>query len=355
MTLSLTGMVISLGAISCADPLRHPWILAGSLLFLSASMGCWYLVGVDYELESLEEGSYGVGSAWVLTGYRLGLLCAGGVGLCLALVWSWAWMFRTLASLLLIGSLTFLLQPEPFRSASVLEERRRRLRRYDSSLQAFWRETLWQPSQLFFKRSDWQMIVLMLLAFKLGDQLLESMTGPFYLSVGFNKGELAAAAKFWGMGATVVGAFVGGSLLKGKPPFQWLAQMGLLHASTLFCYYWMTLQGKSHLALYVTVALENVTSGMAITAFIAFLWRICNPQCAAVQYALFWSLFSLKGDLLRCLGGLLAARCNWSFFFLTVALFSFMTSFLVLWIQKRQAASAENLLAIAESVSTGTG
>lgn len=331
MFLALVGISLSLLNMSLIDPAVSPWRLAASLFSLSLFTGCLYIVGIAYELESIQEEKYGMGSACVITGYRFGLLCGGAGALYLSFLWDWSWAYRSLAMIVGIGGLFILSQPEPYKSKAVILEKRQRFSAYPTLIQGFWNETILQPCHAFLQKSNWQVILLLLCTFKLGDQMARSMEGPFYLSLGFDKASLASAAKVWGIIATISGAFLAGFFLKGRDPFFSLGWVGMIHALSLSCYCVMSIVGKSLLGLYLTVAVENFTGGMAMTAFIFFLWKICDKRYAAVQYALLWSLFSFKADLFACLGGILANSLPWTSFFFIVTLLNVLSSCLA-WI-----------------------
>lgn len=141
------------------------------------------------------------------------------------------------------------------------------------------------------------------------------MEGPFYLSLGFNKADLALASKVWGFGATLAGALIAGLFLKNKRALPAAAFLGLLHAATISLNIPLYYAGKSYALLYLASALENFTSGLAMSGFIFMLWRIVDKKYAAIQYALLWSIFSFKGHLFTFLGGQVAAVLSWEYFF----------------------------------------
>jgi MFS transporter, PAT family, beta-lactamase induction signal transducer AmpG len=316
---ALSGIALSMLGMSFTDPVVSSWKLGGWIAALSACTGCLYMAGIAYELESLEEKLYPMGSANVITGYRIGLLCSGGGALLLSSVWDWPAVFQTVAFLLMCGAFFILLLPEPFKSKEVIDARKAQFSKYPSPFHWFWNETLLQPCKKFFKNPQAVLIFVFLILFKAGDELSKCMEGPFYLSLGFNKTDLATAAKTWGMAATLLGAALGGIYLKTSHSFTTLIKIGCLHASTLFCYYFMTHAGKSLPALYITVALEHLTGGLLMTAFITFLWKSCDKEYASIQYTLFWSLISFKTDLMAAFGGFLAERMEWGPFFLVIS------------------------------------
>lgn len=217
--ISLVGMALTLAAISYIKPDQSPWLLAGCFCVLSIFAGCLYIVGLAYELESIDESAYSIGSAYTVTGYRLGLLFARAGALYLSTLWNWAWMYRSMAAVLLVGGALILFQREPYKAKDFLASKRVQFQLYKSPWQAFWNETILQPCTAIFRNSQWKMILLLILTFKLGDQLAKTMVGPFYLSLGFSKVTIASASKVWGMAATIFGAFLAGFYIKGKRSF----------------------------------------------------------------------------------------------------------------------------------------
>lgn len=316
---ALLGMMACLIAMSLISPSESPWRLAVCVAILSLFTGCLYMSGISYELESLAKERYPMGSAHVISGYRIGLLCAGGGILYLSTLLDWSSTFLCAALLPAVGALVILLLPEPYKSREVIEAKKAQIAQYPSLFSWFWQEIVWLPCKAIFQRQEWKTLLMMVLLFKVGDELSKSMEGPFYLSLGFNKAELAMAAKTWGMAATIGGAFCGGMFMKEKGSMAALAKAGCLHAATLYCFPVMVWTGKSMFALYLTVAAEHFSAGLAMTAFIAFLWKICDKRYAAMQYTLFWSVVSFKTDVMACAGGLMASYFEWGTFFLIVA------------------------------------
>lgn len=328
MFFSLLGMSVSLFSLSDINPAIQPWSLGICLLFLILFGSCLYIVGISYELESLREDQYGIGSSYVIMGYRLGLMGAGSGALYLSYVQNWAWVYMCLSALVGIGAILVLLYPEPFKSKELILAKRERFSKYASTFQGFYQETIIRPCQSLIRKPDWLLIAFLLFTFKIGDQMAKNMEGPFYLSLGYNKAELAMASKLWGVVATICGAFLAGSFIKGRDPLLSLAFAGLMHACTLFSYYFLSFSMKSIALLYCVTALEHVTGGIAITIFIYFLWKICDKEFAPIQYALLWSLFTIKADFAAFLGGIIAHSTSWHVFYLVVSFVALSTALL---------------------------
>ncbi len=333
---ALAGMSFCCLFIGLVNPLIHPWWLAIALWHLSLFTGCLYIVGIAYELESLDECWYNEASSCVITGYRIGLLCSGGGALYLASLWGWSAMFFVMGSLLALAACIIFTLPEPYHSKNVLLAKKQSLHSHGNLYKGFWSEMVVQPFRLFLLRPDWPLLLILLLTFKTGDHLCKSMAGPFYYSLGFDKTQLALAYKTCGFISCILGSFVAGFYLKKKSSLVSTSIMGCVHTCTLFFYTVLALNGKSMLILYSTVAVEHFTGGMAMTLFISLLWKFCDKRSAAVQYVLLWSLFSLKADLLACAGGLLAGCCSWSVFFLIITFIGTSLSIAVACLMKRE-------------------
>lgn len=335
LNVGLLGMSVALLAISCLDPKENPWFLATLLVIVSSFAGCLYIAGIAYELESIHENEYSMGSAWVISGYRVGLVLSGAGSLYFASFFGWTLTFQCTAGLLVLIASIISVYPEPYKSKEVLAEKQKKIQDHSSVRSLFFHETLASPCKHFFAREHSLKILLFIFLFKLGDELLHGMSGPFYLSLGFNKIDLATANKIWGMGSTIAGAFLAAIYLKNKTGVPKLAEMNLIHSATLFCHGILSFVGKSYLCLYASVTLENLTGGMVFTAFITFLWKNCDHQFAAAQYTLLWSVFTFKAKCIGFLGGLLATFCSWTVFFFLVAVIAVIAAVMALILSRK--------------------
>lgn len=328
---SLWGIGGVLSVMSYVSPVDSLLICAACVCMLSICTGCLYIAGIAYELDSLEASSSSVGSACVLTGYRIGLLCAGAGALYVAFFAGWESSFRCMAGLIFLASLVVLFGREPFRSQETVSVRKALFSKYRNWQVGVWQECFVQPSRTFFQQAEWKLLLLVVLAFKLGDQLAHSMIGPFYVSLGFTKTDIASSSKLWGMCATIFGAFAAGIIFKKRDPLRPLCLLACLHSISLLCLSWLAFVGNSNFWLCASVACENCTGGMAMALFISFLWQISDRKHASAQYALLWSVFSLKGEIAAWLGSVMASFLTWSAFFGFVACLGSALSMVAYW------------------------
>lgn len=336
ISVTLLTVATSLLAISFIDFFEHPILLASMISLLSIGMGGFYASGLAYELESLDSKFYSLGSSCITTGYRVGLVAAGAGALYLSLAIGWVDTYRFFAIILILMAIYFFILPEPFKSKSVRAERRIRVSRYNSRFYGFYKEMVIEPYHSFMRKPDWKIILLLLLFFKSGNQLMKSMEGPFYLALGIKKAEIATIVKLWGVIATISGSAIGGLYFKKKGHFSALKIVSWFNIIALGCFLLLSLVGKQILILYSAIALEHFVGGLAMTTFIFFLWRVSDKSFASIQYAMLWSVYSIKGDLLGCFGGFLANQMNWPCFFLIALIGATVSSFLINYILKNE-------------------
>ncbi len=305
--LALIGAIVALGA---TRPDKAPWwtaLAALGVAFLSASQD----VVIDaYRIETAGAHEQGAAAAMTQYGYRLGLLASGAGALFLAALLPWSWVYAAMAGLLSIGVITTLLAPEP-RAAGVAAPNTDLLERL--------REMVLAPFVEFIRRQGVAVALLILafiVLFSIGDAFAGTMANPFYLSVGFSKVEIATVAKVFGLGATLSGVFLGGVAVGRYGVMKALLVCGICQALSNLMFVAQALAGHDLRVLVGTIAMENLTAGMASAAFIAYLSVLCSRAYTATQYALFSSFMALGRTVLGSTSGWVADHVGWVEFFL---------------------------------------
>ena len=90
--------------------------------------------------------------------------------------------------------------------------------------------------------------------------------------------------------------------------------------------------------LIVTICGDNFSSGLATTAFVAYLSSLTSLKFSATQYALLSSIMLLLPRLLGGYSGTLVEQVGYEQFFVLTTLLGIPTLLLILW-QWRQPAS----------------
>lgn len=86
--------------------------------------------------------------------------------------------------------------------------------------------------------------------------------------------------------------------------------------------------------LYFAIVVDNLASGLAGAAFIAFLSSLTSVSFTAVQYAIFSSLMTLTPKILGGYSGTIVTNIGYPKFFLMTTLIGIPILFLVLWVAK---------------------
>lgn len=153
-----------------------------------------------------------------------------------------------------------------------------------------------------------------------------SFAYPFYLQeLHYSKEEVAFASKVFGIFMTMAGISLGGFLFVKLGRFPTILMGAVLPPLGNFLYADLAEGGKgidafSHLLrldalaswfaqdermvrLLLAICYENIVTGLALTAFVAYVSSIVSKQYGAIQYALLGSLVSLIGTLGRGVTG----------------------------------------------------
>ena len=145
-------------------------------------------------------------------------------------------------------------------------------------------------------------ILALICLYRLSDFVLNIMN-PFYQDLGFSKIEIAEVRKVFGVIMTSVGVFAGGWMV---------ARLGLIRAMVIgafmspvsnLIFAWLATQGHDLGALTIAIGIDNVATGIAGTALIAYMSSLTSIGFTATQYALFSSLYALPGKIVASQSG----------------------------------------------------
>ena len=304
MLVTQTGLmagVLAMAATNPQDALPVLGVLALMVAFLSASQD---IVLDAYRTDLLAPHERGLGAAIWVAGYRVALLAAGSAALFVAHAFGWPGAYVAMAGLMMIGLVTILLCSEP--DAPTV-------------LPATMAEAVWGPLAEFFSRPMAVALIGLLLLYKLGDAFAASLTTPFLIQgLGFEKTDVGMARGI-GLGATILGAMVGGAVMTRWSLAESLLVFGVGQALSNFAFVALALTGKQYEMLIATVVIENLAGGMGTAAFVALVMSLCDHRFTATQFALLTSLESLNRIWLGVPAAKLVEALDWgAFFFVTV-------------------------------------
>lgn len=200
------------------------------------------------------------------------------------------------------------------------------------------RETYIDPVQDFFRRYGLKTALLMLLLigfYRISDIVLGVVSNVFYVDMGFSKNVIAGITKIYGIGMTILGGFLGGFLTLRYGVYAILFLGAFLSAATNLLFMVLAGAGTDVTLLTVVIAIDNLSAGLAATAFVAFLSSLTNISFTAVQYALFSSLMTLFPKLFGGYSGTIASIYGYNNFFLLTT-FMGVPVLVLIWVINRK-------------------
>lgn len=300
---ALFAMAACLGVLALLDPTHIGpviWLVFATFCVASATQD----IAIDaYTIGFIDRGQEGPANGMRFTAYRIGLVFAGGLLLLPRWIgWDGAFAVASAASLAMAASL--LLCPR----VAVPPESRR---------------DTWGALKRWAHRSGVVRVALFVMLYRVGDRAMGPMVEPFWVDRGFSDEEIALISSTLGVGAMVLGAIVGGSVVArigiGRS-LWWLGVPAL--ASNLAYAAAAALPFAGHYGVYAASIVESFCSGLAAAAFMSYLMRICEREHAAVQYALLTALYAVMGTLVAVPSGWLTERMGYAAYFTLTALYA---------------------------------
>jgi MFS transporter, PAT family, beta-lactamase induction signal transducer AmpG len=285
-----------------------------------------------FRIESADTQRQAALAAAYQTGYRMAMIWAGAGVLWIAAraevanvanyqhaAWQTAYFW--MAASMLVGTITVLLSAEPARKE--LPEAK--------NVQEWLKSALVDPFADFIKRYQWQaaLILALIAIYRISDVVMGIMANPFYVDMGYTKDEVAAVTKVFGVVMTLVGAFIGGVMSMRWGVMRVLMLGAVLSAASNLLFAWLGTRGHDLTALVWVISADNLSSGIASAAFIAYLSSLTNINYSATQYALFSSMMLLLPKFIAGFSGEFVDAYGYSVFFISTSLLGVPVLFLV--------------------------
>jgi PAT family beta-lactamase induction signal transducer AmpG len=357
---SQCAVAAGLVGMALTDPAQHLHLLV-ALALATAFASATQDIALDaYRIESAAVEKQAALAAAYQTGYRVAMIWAGAGALAIAARFdtgagiysfaAWTAAYLAMAASMAIGLITTLLAPEPAArvSADTLARERDaaahiaahahspRLAR----LLAWLHGAVVSPFADFVRRYRWHAVLLLALiaTYRISDIVMGVMANPFYKDMGFSKDEVAAVSKVYGVVMTLAGAFIGGVISLRIGVLRTLFAGAVLSAASNLLFAWLALRGHDLTFLVFAISADNLSAGIASSAFVAYLSGLTNVAYSATQYALFSSVMLLLPKYLAGFSGLFVDTYGYVSFFVATALLG-LPVLLLVWLAARAAPS----------------
>jgi len=179
-----------------------------------------------------------------------------------------------------------------------------------------------RPVLDFFTRYEVKAAVLLLMligCYRISDVVMGVVANVFYLELGFSTIDIANISKTFGLLMTIAGGFLGGVLTVRYGVIKILFLGALLSAATNLLFMTLAKAGANLSLLTVVIMADNLSGGIATTAFVAFLSSLTSVSFTAMQYAIFSSVMLLFPKTIGGYSGTIAENFGYETFFLITA------------------------------------
>ncbi|MGY8904807.1 MAG: AmpG family muropeptide MFS transporter [Burkholderiales bacterium] len=323
--LLVSQLVVMLGLVgmALANPVESLAVMVWCALLVAFASATQDIALDAFRIESAATEHQAALAAMYQTGYRLALIWAGAGVLWLAAraevasvaayqQAAWQTAYLVMAASMLAGVVTVLFCREPV--ATPIPPAK--------NITDWLRSALIAPFADFVMRYRWQaaLILALIATYRISDVVMGIMANPFYVDMGYTKDEVASVTKIYGVIMTLVGALLGGVLAARFGVMRVLLLGAVLSASSNLLFAWLAAQGHSVQALVLVISADNLSSGIASAAFIAYLSGLTNISYSATQYALFTSMMLLLPKFLAGFSGRYVDAFGYANFFSATAL-----------------------------------
>jgi len=183
-------------------------------------------------------------------------------------------------------------------------------------------DTYVAPFNDFFARYGKAALVILALVatYRISDIVMGVMANVFYVDIGFEKQEIGRISKVFGLIMTIAGGFLGGVLMVRYGLMKILFLGAVLSAITNILFSAMAMHGQADIYMLMgVISADNISAGIAMAAFIAYLSSLTSSAFTATQYAIFSSMMLLFPKLLAGYSGMVVEAVDYSAFFIGTA------------------------------------
>lgn len=296
-----------------------------ALAFIAATndvaIDAYYLEGLT---DSSDQAAY---SGLRVFTYRIAVIYSRSVLVAIAGIANWSWSFGAGAATLLVFLIIhkFLLPKFEVKKDGPTPKMAEVIANFAASFSSY------------FRRSRIVVIILFIICYKLGDEILFSMNTPFLMR------ELAVTKAQLSLIAGIVGSFsvIGGAMLGA----WWIKKVGLKKAIwpiTLFmnvniwAYVLLAIykpQGTTTEGLvFISIvhSYENIAAGLGNAALTIYLMSLCSREFKAAHYAVGTAVMSLGATVIGSLGGVIVEQVGYVWLF-TISFFAALPSLALLY------------------------
>lgn len=293
-------LLIGFNVLAWFTPEQYPKLLAFIALILACFSATQDLAIDAQRAEYLPVTRHALGASLAVFGYRLALLLSGGFALIMAHHFGWAFTYRFMGAMMIIGIFAVLWSEEP--SNEVVEK-------------TDFTASFINPVKEFLARPGIIYLLLFIFCYKLGEAFTTTTSGivmPFLIQgLGFSLETIAYINKMLGIGSILLGGLTAGFILMRYSLYRSLLLFGLLQALTNVFFVALAMIGNNVILLGIAVCFDNFAAGMGSTALVALFMRLVDKRFTGTQFSMLMAFSTLPRILSGPVAASIQMRIGW--------------------------------------------
>ena len=286
-----------------------------------------------YQKDTIKQSQYGNAEALYIFGYRFGMVVASAGVLYLVDNYGWNMSYLMVSCTMLIGICTTFSLNE-----GKITPHTKKLPKLNELVH-----------EITSTIPHWQLCLLIMFTYKIGDHLIGNMSSLFFVDLGFSNVVIANAKKVFGTIAAIMGGFIGAYVISCMSIIQSLLLCMILHGVTTLLYVWLSFHQPSIKSLYLVVGLENITGGMRTIALLSFQLSLCNGNFSATKIGIMTSIVHLARSLFSSTSGAIVGVWGWSALF-SLATFAYLPVVLIILYYKQRLFSGDSITSTTQNM-----
>lgn len=275
-------------------------------------------------VDILSEGERGPGNAAQVVGFKVGMLCTGGILLAFSDQLGWKGICMAMAGITLLVFFVAAGYPERSRLRSG-EEVSPKMKEILQSLVSL------------ASRPGLPVALLLIATYKMGEAGVDAMYRLFLLDGGLEAPSIGILCGTWGLAFSLAGSICGGWIGQTQERMKSLFWVGILRAGPLVLIAALPFlkQPLSLGVVYPVTLAEHFFGGMITPVMFAFMMDLCDRRVGATHYTALAAVEVVGKMSVSTLSGLLADRIGYGGLFALGAGISVVWPLVVYWGARR--------------------
>ncbi len=326
---SQLAVMLALVGVAFGDPARDLWWTIAASLALGFA-GATQDIVIDAWRIAVAPQRQGEMVTWAEIGYRVGSLAAGAGALLLADRYGWRVAYLGMAALLLVGTLTALLAPEP-----PLDATARAHPSVAAAIAAPFKEMSGRLGPMALP------VLLLVAGFRMPGYVSSAMAVPLFKSLHYSNTDIATVTKLFGFWVALAATVAAGWIVARLGLMTSLLVGTVAGSASHLALAWLAAHGDhaggEFWVFALAVSIDSFAYAFASIVLITYMSTLCATALAGSQYALLTSLVAFPGSLLAGLSGFAVASLGFVHFFVATSLIGLPVAALCLWLWRRDA------------------